>query len=90
MAPPFHARAVENRTVGRVLVKYLAFEDAAIFQCEMEHVAVRGVRHGIEADDGHCPVQGLQAVADAPHVAVTTIETPHSVERLALRQFGHT
>ena len=79
MAPPFNARTGENHTVGRVLVKYLAFEDAAIFQCEMEHVAVRGVRHGIEADDGHRTVQGLQAVAYAPHVAVTTMQSPHPV-----------
>ena len=89
MMPPLHARAIENRAVRRVLVDELALEDATVFKREVEHVAVRGVRHGVEADDGHRTVQVLQSVADAPHVAVTTIETSHSVERLALRQFGH-
>lgn len=90
MMPPLDARAIEHRTIRRVLVEHLALEDAPVFEREMKDVAVRGVGHGIEADHSRRAVHVLQAVTDAPHVAVTTIQTPHSIERRCLRHLRHT
>ena len=84
------AWTVEYCTVRRVPVEYLAFEDSTVFERQVKHVTARGVRHRIEAHNGHRAVDVVKAVSDAAHVAMTTIETPHSAERLALRQFRHT
>jgi hypothetical protein len=89
MMAPLNARAIENGAIGRVLVDDLAFEDATVFKSEMEDVAVRRIRHWIESHDSHRTVDVVEAVPNAAHVAMTTMETPHSVERLALRQFRH-
>src|SRR3990170_3408100 len=84
------ARAIEHSTMRRVLVDDLALQDAAVFERQMKYVAVRGVGHGVEANHGHRAVDILQAVAHATHVAVTTMQTPHSEERLSLRHWRHT
>lgn len=85
-----HAWTVEYYTVRRVPVEYLAFEDSTVFERQVKHVAARGVRHRIESHNGHRAVDVVQAVSDAAHVAMTTMQTPHAVQRLPLRQFRHT
>ena len=89
MTAPLHAWTVDYRTVRRVPVEHLALEDSTVFERQVKHIALRRVRHRIESHDGHRAVDVLQSVSDATHIAMTTMETTHSVERLALRQFGH-
>lgn len=73
MVAPFDARAVEDGAISRVLVQNLTFQDAAIFEREVEDVPLRRIRHRIELHDRRHTVQRLQAVTHATQVAVTTM-----------------
>lgn len=88
MMAAFDARAVEDGAVGRVFVQHLTFEDAAVFEREMEDIPLRRVRHRIEPHDRR-PADLLQTVADATKVAMTTMQTANPVERLLLRHLLH-
>ena len=87
---PFHSWTIEYRTVRRVLIEHLAFEDSPVFERQVKHVAARGIGHPIELHDGRCGVEALDAVSHAAHIAMATMETPNSAERPAMRQFRHT
>jgi hypothetical protein len=89
MVAPLDARTIEDGTIGRVLVEDLALQDAAVFECQMEHIPVRGIGHGIEPHHGRLSIERLQAVAHAAHVAMTTMQTPDTVDRMSLRHWRH-
>jgi hypothetical protein len=67
------AWAIEDCVVSRVFVHNLTFEDATIFEREVEDVPVRRIRHRIELYNGRHAVQGLQPVTHATKIAVTTV-----------------
>lgn len=90
MVAPFAARAVDDGAVSRVIVHYLTFEDAAVFEREMEDISLRRVRHWIEPHDRRRGIEILQAVTHAPQVAMTTVQTADAVACLPLRQLRHT
>lgn len=73
MLAAFHPRSVEDGAVSRVFVQNLAFEDAAVFEREMEDVPLRRIRHRIELYNRRHSIQGPQAVTHATQVAVTTM-----------------
>ena len=71
MVAAFDAGAVDHSAIGCVLVEDLALEDTAVLQGEMEDIALRRVRHGVEPHDCPLPIQVLQAVSDAAQVSMT-------------------
>ena len=71
MVAAFGAGAVEYGAVRCVILENLALEDAAVLQGEMEDIALRRVRHGVEPHDCSLSAQVLQAVADAAQVSMT-------------------
>ena len=73
MVAPFDARAVEDGAISRVFVQNLTFEDAAIFEREVEDVPLRRIRHRIELHNCRHSIQGLQPVTHATQVPVTTM-----------------
>lgn len=89
MVAAFDARTIDHGAERRVVVQYLALEDAAILESEVEHVSVRRVRHRIKPYDRHRVLETLQGVPDASEIAMPTMQTPHSAKRLSLRQLLH-
>jgi hypothetical protein len=73
MVATLDARAIEDRAAGRVFVQNLTFEDATVFEREMEDVPVRRIRHRIELYNRRHAIQGLQPVTHATEIAVTTV-----------------
>ena len=73
MVAPFDARPVEDGAVGGVFIQNLAFQDAAIFERQMEDISLCRVGHRIELHDSRHAIQRLQAVTHATQVAVTTM-----------------
>ena len=71
MMAAFGAGTVDHSAIGCVLVEHLALEDTAVLQGEMEDVALRRVRHGVEPNDCALSTEVLQAVADAAQVSMT-------------------
>src|SRR5688572_2573378 len=90
MVAALDARTVDYRTERRVVVQHLALQDAAIFEREVEHVAVRRVWHRIKPYDRHRILEMLQDVTDTSQIAMPTMQTPYSAKRLSLRQWLHT
>jgi hypothetical protein len=90
MVAAVDARTVEDGTASRVFVQNLTFENAPVFECEMKDVPLRRIRHRIEFHHSRHAIQGLQPVTHAPKIAVTTVQTPDSSERLTLRHLLHT
>jgi hypothetical protein len=90
MVTSLDARAVEDGAISRIFVQNLTFEDAAIFEREVEDVPLRCIRHRIELHNCRPTIQGLQPVTHATQVAMTTMQTPNASERLALRHLRHT
>jgi hypothetical protein len=89
MAAPFHARTIEDSAVCGVLEQDLTLEYSAVLECEMKDIAVCRVRHRIEPDDRRLSGDIQQAVSHAAEIAMTTMETPDSTERLSLRHLLH-
>ena len=87
MVAALDARAVEDGAVSGVLVEDLALEDAAVLECEVEHIPKGCVRHRIEPYDRRVSVQGLHDVANAAEVAMTAMQAPDAADRLSLRHF---
>ena len=71
MVAAFDAGAVDHSAIGCALVEDLALEDAAVLQDEMEDIALRRVRHGVEPHDCSLSTQVLQAVPNAAQVSMT-------------------
>ena len=71
MVAAFGARAVEYGAICCVSLENLALEDAAILQGEMEDIALRRVRHGVEPHDCSLSTQVLQAVSHTAQVSRT-------------------
>ena len=71
MVAAFGAGAVEYSAIGCVILENLALEDTAVLQGEMEDIALRRVRHGVEPHDCSLSTQVLQAVSDAAQVSMT-------------------
>src|SRR5687767_5979723 len=90
MMAPFGTGPIEHSAIRRVLVEDLALQNAAVLERQMKDVSVSRGGHGIKPHHRRRAADVLQAVANAPHVAVTTMQTPHSVERLSLRHLRHT
>jgi hypothetical protein len=90
MVAALYSRAVEDGAVRVVLVQHLALENAAVLERQMENVPVRRVRHRIELHDGRLSVERPKGIAHAAQVAMTSMQTPHAINRLSLRHLGHT
>jgi hypothetical protein len=88
MVAALDARAVEDSAVSGVLVEDLALQDAAVFECKVEDVPLRCVRHRIESDDRRLFVEGLHDIANAAEVAMTPMQTPDAVDRMTLRHLA--
>ena len=73
MVAALDAWAVEDGAVSLGLVQNLTFEDAAVFEREVEDIPVRRIRHRIELYNRHYAVQGLKPVTHATKIAVTTV-----------------
>jgi hypothetical protein len=71
MVAAFGAGAVEYGAIRCVPLENLALEDAAVLQGEMEDIALRRVRHGVEPNDRSLSAQILQAVPHAAQVSMT-------------------
>ena len=88
MVAPLDAGPIDDGTICRVLVEDLTLQNAAVLEGQMEYVPVRRIGHGIELHHGRLSIESLQAVAHAAQVAVTTMQTPDTVDRPSLRHFG--
>ena len=90
MVPAFEARTINHGAIFRVVVHYLALENAAILEGEVEHISVRRVGHRIKPYDRHRVFEPLKDVAHTSEIAMPTMQTPDSLKRLSLRQLLHT
>ena len=90
MLAALHTRAVEHGAVGRVFVKDLALEDAAVLEGEMEDITLCRVRPWIKPYDRSLTTDRLHAISHAAEISMTTEESTDSGERLYLRQLRHT
>jgi hypothetical protein len=83
------ARPVDHDAVGGVLVQHLTFQDPAVLQGQMKNITLSRVWHGIEPYGGCRTVGRMQAVPNAPKVAVSAMQPPDTLKRLALRHDLH-
>ena len=90
MVAPFHAWTIEDGAICAVLEQDLTLEDFAVLEREMKDVPMCRVRHRIEPDDRRLSGEIQQAVSHAAEIAMTTMQTPDSAERLSLRHLLHT